>query len=428
VSVADRDTILTINVVEPGLVRAVKMHSKTLNRHLKGVVLVSKDYSKQPNRPKDDSGLFEEIVCDFSDPNELQAVLKPYINKTLAVTCRYEEAIQPFSQVIPFLPYVHTPSETVLEWSTEKPLMRDRLYNYDPKLVPKYQYVEEKDLPTLKELIKGFEFPVVIKPSGLSKALLVSRCETETELKDRLKTTFKLIHDVYARDQYPGKPAVLIEEMMQGDMYSIDAYVMHDGEIFCLPPVRVVTAHSVGLPGFYGYQRIIPTGLTEHEIEAANEASKEAIKALNLSATTVHIELFHTADGWKIIEVAARMGGYRDALYREVYGIEHFYNDLAGRMAAEPTMRGAPIAHATVLNIYADEEGYIESIEGLQEARALPSVVFLNAHAKPGDLALFAGNGGDLVVDGILSNKDLRQLEEDTAKVRELVKIKISRN
>ncbi len=426
-SVSERDIILTINVVEPGLVRAINMHSQTLNRQLKGLVLVSTDYAKLPNRLKDSTGLFTEIICDFNNPNELQSVLKPYLDRILAVTCRYEETIQPFSQVIPFLPYVHTPSETVLEWSTEKPLMRDRLRNYNPKLVPKYQYLEEADLPKLETLIKDFTFPVVIKPSGLAKALLVTRCETKVELKDRLETTFKLIYDVYARDQYPGKPAVLVEEMMEGDMYSVDAYISHDGEISCLPPVKVVTANSVGLPGFYGYQRIIPAGLSDDEIQAANDTSKEAIKALNLSTTTAHIELFQTAQGWKIIEVAARMGGYRDALYREVYGIEHFYNDLAIRMGLKPTMPGAPIGHAAVLNIYPDEEGHIVSIEGLEEARELASVLYLTDHAKPGDLALFAGNGGDLVVDGILSNKDPVQLEKDAAKVRELVKIKIKK-
>jgi biotin carboxylase len=333
--------------------------------------------------------------------------------------------MQPFGQVIPFLPYIHTPSTAALLWSTEKPLMRDRLYNYDKRLVPKYQYMEVQDLPKLQQLTKGFKFPVIVKPSGLSKALLVTRCDSPQELKDCLAHTFQIIRNVYAREQYPGQPSVLVEEMMQGDMYSTDAYVTHDGQISCLPLVKVTTAHSVGLPGFYGYERSLPTGLSKAETAAAFKASRAAIKALNLSATTAHIELFHTADGWKIVELAARIGGYRDALYREAYGIEHFYNDLAIRMGQAPKLPGKPIAHAAVLNIYADLEGYIEAIEGLDEARQLPSVVWLNSHAQANDIALFASNGGNPLVDGILSNKDPGQLQKDISKVRELIKIKI---
>jgi hypothetical protein len=421
----DRDTILTINVVEPGLVRAVKLHSQTMGKELKGLVLVHTDYADQPGRPKDTSGLFKEIICNFDNPDELQTVLKPYQDKLLAVTCRYEEAIQPFRQVIPFLPYIHTPSPSALLWSTEKPLMRDRLSNYDKNLTPKYQYMEMEDVPKLHELIKDFEFPVIVKPSGLSKALLVTRCDTLQELEDCLDRTFKIIQGVYSREQYPGKPGLLVEEMMQGEMYSVDAYVSYDGKISCLPLVKVITAHSVGLPGFYGYERITPVNLSIEDIESAFTACRSAIRALNLSSTTTHIELFRTENGWKIIELAARIGGYRDLLYRKVYGVEHFYNDLAIRMGMEPKMPGDPVAHAVVLNMYADEEGRIESIKGIEEARQLKSIVYLEPHAEADDFALFAANGGNPLVDGVLSNEDPKQLRADVDKVRELVKINV---
>jgi biotin carboxylase len=421
----DKNIILTINTVEPALVRAVKKLSKEMDRDLKGLVLVHTDYADFPGRPKDKSGLFEEVICDFDNPDDLQRTLKPYLNSLLVVTCRYEDAMHRLRQVIPFVPYVNTPSETSILWSTEKPLMRDRLNNYDKSLVPLYQYVEETDLPKLKELIKNFTYPLIVKPSGLQDALLVTECETEQELKDCLEHTFKVIGKVYARKHRRIKPSVLIEEMMQGEMYSTDAYVMPDGEVFCLPIVEVITAHSLGLPGFYSYRHIVPINLSQADIDAAFAASTASIKALNLRATTTHIELFRTSQGWKIIELGARIGGYREALYREAYGIDHFYNDLAVRVGIKPTMPGKPIRHAAGMNIYADEEGEITSIEGIEQARKLASVVYLEPHAKPGDLALFANNGGQLIVDAILSNKDPEQLEKDVTKARELVKINV---
>ncbi len=94
-------------------------------------------------------------------------------------------------------------------------------------------------------------------------------------------------------------------------------------------------------------------------------------------------------------------------------------------MGKKPVMPGEPIAHAAGFNIYAEEEGIIESITGVEESQKLESVVFVEAHAEPGEEALFAQNGGRYVVDGILSNTDPDQLERDMAKIRELVKIEV---
>ena len=216
--------------------------------------------------------------------------------------------------------------------------------------------------------------------------------------------------------------------MMQGRMYSVDAYVMHDGQMFCLPPVQVMTAHSLGMPGFYGHQGLLPSDLSPEEIEGAFAASRAAMRALNLRSTTAHVELFLTDQGWKIIELAARIGGHRDLLYREAYGMEHFANDLSVHMGQLPAMPGDPIAQTAFLNLYADEEGYIESIEGLEEARQLSSIIYLKQHAEVGDLALFAKNGGDQVIDGVLSNPDPAQLHADVAKVKQLIRINCKSN
>lgn len=211
-------------------------------------------------------------------------------------------------------------------------------------------------------------------------------------------------------------------------MYSTDAYVMPDGEVLCLPFVEVITAHAAGLPGFYSYRHILPTDLSEDEIKEATRASTDAIRALNLRATTTHIELYRTAEGWKIIEVGARIGGYRNDLYREAYGIDHFFNDLCVRMGKKPKMPGELIKFAAGINIFADEEGTITSIDGVDVARKISSVVYLSEHAKPGDKALFADKGGQLIVDGILSNKDKDQLEDDISKVRKLIKIQVEKD
>jgi hypothetical protein len=113
------------------------------------------------------------------------------------------------------------------------------------------------------------------------------------------------------------------------------------------------------------------------------------------------------------------MGGYREDLYREAYGVEHHYNDLLVRIGLEPEIPMQPIKHAAGVNIYADQEGIITELSGLDEARQLPSLVTLGTNAQVGDMALFAESGGELIVDAILSNEDADALEADVAKLRE---------
>ncbi len=422
---SERDIIVSIREVEPGLVAAVKKLSEKLGRPLQGITLVDKNFVDNKHRVKDETGFFKEVICDFDNPDELQRTLKPYTDRLLTATCRFETAIQDFRKAIPFMPYINLPTESSLLWSTEKILMRDRLSAYDENLTPKYVRLTEYDPATLTETIKGFEFPVIVKPNGLYASLLVSRCNDQAELEACLDRTFEVVHEVYERENGTGQPSVLVEEMMQGDMYSVDAYADPTGTLYCLPPVKVITAHAVGLPGFYSYRHIIPTALSDEETAGAYRTAEAAVRALNLRASTAHIEMFLTEHGWKVIELGPRIGGYREGLYREAYDIDHYYNDLAVRIGLEPEIPAQPVKHAAGVNIYAEEEGIITEIAGVEEARKLESVVFVESHAKPGDMALFADAGGELIVDAILSNENSEQLERDVARLRELVTITV---
>lgn len=424
-----RDTIVTINGVEPGLVQAALQHGKEMNITIQGIVLVDRNYANEvASRPIDTTGVFKEIVCDFDSPDELQRAIKPYADRLLAVTCRFESAITAFRKVIPFLPNIHRPTESALLWSSDKSLMRNRLSNYDETLTPKYQYMESKDMPNVQNLLRDFTYPVIVKPTGLASSLLVTECATEKEMLTCLAYTFKVIGHIYAKEHRRTKPGVLIEEMMQGEMYSTDAYIDSKGEISCLPLVRVITAKEAGLTDFYGYRCIVPTGLPDHDVQAAFTIAKAAIKAVNLNSSTAHVELFRTPTGWKIIELGARIGGYRESLYKEAYGIDHYYNDLAVRMDKKLKMPGTAIGNAACLNLYAEQEGTIASIDGIKEAQKLESVVYINTHSKPGNQAMFARNGGRLIIDSILSNQNAVQLERDVQELERLVKITVIPN
>jgi hypothetical protein len=170
--------------------------------------------------------------------------------------------------------------------------------------------------------------------------------------------------------------------------------VNHKGEVFCTPPVKVIIAHTVGLPGFYSLETIVPAGLSEDEISEANKTATASIRALNLRSTSTHIEMFYTEQGWKIIEVGSRIGGYREYLLREAYDIDHYYNDLLIHIGKDPIVKEEAVGNAIAINIYGDKEGIVASIGNFEEASKLPSIVYLKNIVKPGELSLFNDKGG----------------------------------
>lgn len=419
-----KNIILSIGKVEPGLVTAAKRIETELGRKLQGIHLVDTKFKQTPDYGADNTGFFEEIVCDFDNPSELQNALIPIQQNILAVNCRMETAIQDYIKAVPYLPDTPTPTESSLRWATEKSLMREKLQEYNPELVPKFSVIERNQISLVKEITVDMEYPLIVKPSGLNSSILVTKCENQDELFTSLEKTFKVIEEIYERERGSGRPQVLIEEFIEGDMYSTDAYISPEGKIWCLPPVRVITSHDVGFPGFYGYEFQLPTELNGEDLQALKNAAEQSVKALDLRSCTAHIELYNCKGNWKIIELGPRIGGHREDLYREAYEIDHYYNDLASRIEGlSPVIPEHPKQYAICMDLYPEKEGYIESFNGMEEARKLPTCVFVDPHTNIGVPFFSAENGSPYAASAIFSGPDKKQVTKDAARARELIKI-----
>ncbi len=419
-----KNIVIVIDCVDKGLVNAVKKIENKLGYKLKPIALVSKKFSLLDEYKNSDRTYFKEIICDFDDLSELQKTLKPIQDKILVSCCRYEAAMSDYAKAIPFMPYISTPTESSLLWSTEKKFMRDRLRDFDDSLIPKYKHLKVFNSIEIDDIIKNFTFPVIVKPNGLRLSLLVTKCDTPNELSTILANTFNLIAGVYKKEGGVGVPSVLVEEFIVGELYSIDAYIKPDGEVYCMPPIRTVTANDKGLEGFYGCEFILPVQLNKQEVSKAYETAILSIKALNLRACSAHVELYRCNDGkWKIVELGPRLGGHRDELYFGAYGVDHFYNDLAFRIGLPLEIPKPTGEFISCMGIYPETEGVIKSINNLSDAGKLEGVVSIDAKMNPGDRAVFAQNGGKSAVHASLVSDSIENLTLLIEKVRNIVNI-----
>ena len=220
------------------------------------------------------------------------------MDRVYAVTAQFENCITELQKLVPYFPYIPMPTESSLDWATEKKLMRQMLEAHSPSLVPGYLEVRDASDDSIAGAEAAVAYPVIVKPSGLEGSLLVSLAHNPEELRAALEHIFEEIqlgYDTWIKRQ---SPLVLVEEFMVGDMYSVDTYVSPEGVHRHTPPVKVITGHQVGFEDFFGYAQMVPSGLSATEATKAQRTAEEACKALGLRAVTAHVELIKTADGW----------------------------------------------------------------------------------------------------------------------------------
>ncbi len=423
-SKATKNIVLFVNAIRPATFTALENLRQKSGHSLTPVVLVDESIrdsiqlrNKQHLLPKK----VRVISADFDSPKSVRQALLQLQDKLFAVTAQYENSITELRKLIPFVPYLPTPSERSLEWATEKKLMRSLFTAYDPSLAPAFMEVTDATTKTIAQIEAALSYPVIIKPSGLEGSLLVSQAQNRVELIRRLRHTFAEIQTGYDTWIKRQTPTVLVEEFMVGDMYSVDTYLGPAGEPYHTPMVKIVTGHKVGFDDFFGYVRLAPSGLSQAEEAQALSAATKACRALGLRAVTAHTELMKTSQGWKIIEVGPRIGGYRHDMYMLSYGINHIANDIVVRAGQVPDIPRKLLQHTAVFNLYAPEEGMLRAVQGLRSVPVLKSFISMNQVVPIGAAALFAKNNGDPILEVTLSHHDPKQVQLDIAELERSV-------
>ena len=421
--------LLFVNAIRPATFVALeKLQAETGLEFTPYVIVNSRieDRIIERNGQLDHKDQVNFISADINDPLSVRGALDKIDGTVVALVSQYENSMDEYKTLIPYFPTLHLPSPESIEWATEKKLMREKLESYDKSLVPTFIEVHEVSEKSILEVEKNIEYPLIIKPSGLEGSLLVSLINSREELIRGLSKGFKLIQGAYDFWIKRQKPFFLAEEFMAGDMYSIDCYVDQYGEVEHTPLVRVVTGHSIGFNDFFGYMRITPSDIPKAEIINAKEAAEKACKALSLRSITAHVELMHTATGWKIIELGPRIGGYRHDMYMQSYGINHIANDILNRAGEAPIIPTELIGYSAMFNIHAKEEGYFESFTGVETVKSLESFVSFKQKYSIGDKLLFARHNGDPVFDIMLFNTNRESLLRDIAIMESVIDIQVS--
>ncbi len=303
--------------------------------------------------------------------------------------------------------------------------MRRHFRVADSTISPKYSLIRNATEEELQRVIDLVGLPMIVKPTNLAQSLLINVCHHRDELRKAVKDTLKSIDKVYEENGRMEQPRIIAEQYMEGLQYSIDAYVSARGKVTCCPLVRQKTGHDIGRDDFFGYLQSTPTALSSTTVKKAEDVVKRGVHALGLRNTTVHVELMRIDDTWKIIEIGARIGGFRPQLHKLSCGINHGMNDILVRMGKQPVVPRRCRRFAAAMKYYAKEEGEIVSILGVKKVEKLSSFHHIEMRKKRGDKSVFAKNGGGAIFVLYLVNDSRSELLADIRRVEESVKIEV---
>lgn len=153
------------------------------------------------------------------------------------------------------------------------------------------------------------QFPVVVKASDRSASRGVTFAnnfqEFERAYKEAVKVSFNKI--------------VLVEEFLLGKQYSVET-ISSDGVHHI---VAVTEENTDGIPNFVETKHLMPARLSNVEYDKLKTFIFEVLDAFHVKYGAGHIELKYCNGEWKVIEIASRMGGWRDKLVELSMGIDY---------------------------------------------------------------------------------------------------------
>lgn len=347
--------------------------------------------------------LFDRVVpINFDDIDSELLRLDSLNLSAVGLQCTYENYIVAKAKLGQHFG-LYSPSVKSALLSTDKSLMREAFIKADPTISPRFAPINS--LHQAINFAKAHSYPLIIKPTNLVKSLLVLRCNNEQELTDNFAYATKVISALYKKYHIYGRsPQLIIEEFIFGKQCSVAAFVdQHGTPHFCEGIVDLTNAQDINIDDNYLYKRMLPAQLDPILTSEIYRVATLGIKALDMTSIPAHVELMHNNGVVKIIEIGARIGGYRPRMYQYSYGTDLNFQELLLALGEQPDVKGELKAHSAVYELLPTAVGKFDGVsENLEPSLAASYLVTV----KPGDVIGPAKNGYKATVIIIVTDED----------------------
>ncbi|MFE2377492.1 ATP-grasp domain-containing protein [Streptomyces sp. NPDC059398] len=267
--------------------------------------------------------------------------------------------------------------------------------------------------PDVYEAARGIGFPCVVKPARSAGSRGVALLNSPADLAgwaDRIEAAGLT-------------GPFVVEEYLRGPEYSVETLTVAGQHHV----VGITAKETSGPPCFVERGHIHPAPLPEADTAAVRATVAALLDLADYEFGPAHTEVILTAEGPRVVESQARLGGDRIPLLVDVaYGFD-LEAAIFRALAGDEVPRTVSGRYAAV-GFFEFTAGTLASVTGLADARALPYVHALTFRFRPGDVLPpttdSASRHGHVVVDASTPAEARARI----AAVRAAIRVEIHRD
>ncbi len=351
------------------------------------------------------------VVTGFDDMTEVIGHVDRLKKRPDAVIATYENYILAAAKIADHLGLPGMPIDAAMR-CTDKELMRQAFMKAPEKISPAFEVVQSEN--DVREFASKHSFPLILKPANLAKSLLVTKNHSLEELVANYRKSVDLLESTYKKYASGRTPKLIIEEFLEGKVYSVDAFVDADGTPHVLKNiVDYQTGYDIGFDDNFHYSRILPSELSDDNQRALLHCADIGARALGMKSSPAHIEIIMTVGGPRIVEIGARNGGYRERMHQMANGIDITGAALATALGKTPNIESKKSDNVAVLELFPKKAGEYIGIENEDKLRNLSSLNYLSIKARPGAFIGKSADGYKMAAVVILHNSNDEQFTKD---------------
>jgi biotin carboxylase len=256
--------------------------------------------------------------------------------------------------------------------------------------VPQPRFVAIETFDDMARAANELGYPFVLKPTVGAH----SRHIALVGGPDELETKYARVRDAVAREtrfvfrslaRADATVPLIAEELLDGPQITTTTLVV-GRDVVHLGLADVVSVRERGLAAFSLASRTTPSIVGAATARAVEATATRAIEALGLRDTAAHPELVLTAEGPKVLEVAARVGGFRAPMTKLAFGIDLDEAVLDLALGRAPAIDRTHESAATAVEVWPRTAGRVAGYGDVESLRARPDVHRLRIRRAEGTL------------------------------------------
>ncbi|MEF2966635.1 ATP-grasp domain-containing protein [Paenibacillus sp. M1] len=313
-----------------------------------------------------------ELICDITDAQTTYQKIDeffqthPYISRNSGILPGHDYAVPVAAEIATKFGW-NTNSVQTADCARSKVGMRRQLSNSRYISNPGYRLFE--NLTALMDELDQIKYPAIVKPVNMTSSMFVKFVQNPEELVSHAQ---KIVtnEDNFG---YPSGSSFLVEEYIQGQEYSFEAF-MSDGKCKL---AQITEKIKTPLPYFVELQHTLPAPIEPAKYEDILNRLIHLMGELGISEGPCHLEFVLSSGRIYVIEYSTRLpGGRITDLYRLAYGVDLHKAAILNALGEESQRYLNPIYNnISRIRHFHRESGRIKQIIGMEEAKKLPEVI-----------------------------------------------------